>query len=137
MWTSGQNQGCPVDPLQRMLQCGAVALGEDVTPHLDHVLGSDAYDKSVERSMVDRTHSDAVRHYGLTTLRVLLDVRRIEKLGMTQAAECALPAVRSEHTSPEVRLMESPTNHASGFPSSIAVRSATLSEKLGSVPRHL
>jgi len=111
MTTSRQKQGGPVDPLQRMLQSGAVALGEDVTPHLDHVRGSDAYDKSVERSMVDCAHGDPVRHDGLTTIRVLLDMRRIEKFGMTQTAECALSTVRGENTPPEVRLMESPTNH--------------------------
>src|SRR5690242_4222519 len=64
--------------------------------------------------MMDLTQPKSVGDQRLTTrVAVLQNVRRVEKLGVTEAADRALLAIRVEHESAEVLLVK-PLHHSTG-----------------------
>jgi len=91
-----------------VLKGWAVLLEQNVAANLNDIVGTHAEDVRVERSMVDRAHGHSVRDNGLAALRVLLDMRRVEKGRMPESTECALRLVRKQHSVAERTLMQAP-----------------------------
>src|SRR5437867_3403141 len=79
-----QRDRLAVQALEGVLERGAVVLGQHRWPDLDHVVRTDPEDVRVEGPVVDRAHRDAVRQHRLPALRVLLDVRGVEELAVTE-----------------------------------------------------
>ena len=76
--------------LKRVLKSRAVLLLQDVVTDLNDVVGSNPHNVGVKGSMVDRTHRDPIRDDWFASFRILLDVCRIEKLGVAQMTKSAL-----------------------------------------------
>src|SRR5215218_3403440 len=80
---------------------------------MDEVIGRDAHEILVERSVVDRAKAKAVADNGLAMLlEVSHNVRRIEGAELFQPADRALAAIRGHHSAAEASLME-PDAHLS------------------------
>ena len=90
------NRTLSVHSLQRMAERRPVVFFEDIVANLHDVVRANTQDVGVERSMVDRAHRDPIRHDGLASVAVFLDMGRIEEFRVSQPAEGARAAVRSE-----------------------------------------
>lgn len=103
-----------VERLEGVNQSWTVGLGKNVVADLDHIIGAETEEVTVEGGMMQRAESDSVPDEWLSGgLRVRNDMGRVEKLLVTQPAECALALVRLEYPFPESALME-PKAHDGG-----------------------
>ncbi len=69
-----------IDTLKCVEKCGAVVLLHDILANLNDVVGPDAEDVGVERSVVGCAHRDAIRNHRFASIPVFLDMRSVEKL---------------------------------------------------------
>ena len=75
-----------------------VDLLENVLSDLDDAVWPDAEDMTIEGGVVDLAPREPVRSDGLPTwMPVWQNVRRVEQLGMGEAAHCTSILVRDEH----------------------------------------
>ena len=95
-----------VQQLDTVDQGRSVLFLQQVRTHLHHVVRPDAHEIAVERGVMEPAKRQAVGNDRLPAIRVRLDMRRVEQLGMPESAERALPAVGIENAFPERALVE-------------------------------
>ena len=84
-----------LESLESVLEHRTVDFFENVRSNLDHVVRTNAKDVCIERGVMESTQGQTVRDHGLASLvRVRQDVRRVEQLPMSQAADGAVLPVR-------------------------------------------
>lgn len=94
-----------------MQQGRPVDLAEHIFANLDDVVRADSQYRVVERSVVNRAHCHTVRDDGFATFGVLANVRRIQKLCMSQSAQSTLTRIRHKHALSKEGLVDSAPDH--------------------------
>ena len=94
--------------LKTMAEHRPVRLVQNGARHVNHEIGGDAEEMSIERRVVKLAEGQAVRHHGLAArMAVGQDVGGLEQLLVAQAADRATFLVGREHPLAEALLMES------------------------------
>ena len=106
--TPAPGKGKPqrVEALKSMQEGWPVLLIQDIGPYLNDEVGPDPENVAVESTMMNRAHRDTVRDDRLASIPVFLDVRSVEKLGVSEAAQGALASVCRQDAMPEPGLMQ-------------------------------
>src|SRR3989475_10898843 len=104
-----------VEILKTMADRRPVRLVQNGARHVNHEIGVDAEEMSIERRVVKLAEGQAVRHHGLAArMAVGQDVGGLEQLLVAQAADRATFLVGREHPLAEALLMESLAGGAGG-----------------------